>query len=422
MLDPRAKQYEPAAYIMNTANGTTSTTIPSVTNIPGYNPEFTFKALPPLNANNSNNPELKLTLRGGQEAKGDENSDLFHCRRLVNYSDLERLAPLAKLPALQPFLPARPPSPEGKTPCKIDLPGTDLMSPLHASRKRKLTEMEYESGSEEGEIMEIPIPRLYRLTPPVVSQAPSTDWAILDNKLVSKKSIDDTALLMKADESITAYLERAKKVHSSAREEEKYAVRKGTLMGIHPYLRKMRVHTSLAESSHMIAPGWLSETTTWADIVSAVHAVLRQEAIEALRSKIGALRRNDNESIKNFFEHIKMLEEEVRQCDDEQLYESLVIRCLGGLDDVAVQLRAQIWLRIDGLIDEGGDLVRNVKVDDVRDAVFASSKLIGAKDEFVLFEEFRSYELSSMSKKMVRRGEERAASADSGVELLLGGV
>lgn len=420
-----AKPYEPAAYIMTTANGTRSTTIPCVSNIPGYNPEFTFEASPPLHLNN---PEKSLTLRGGQEARSDENCDLFHCRRLVNYSDLGRLTPPlkspAKLPAAHSSLPARPPSPERKPPRKIDLPSTDLISPLHLSRKRKAVEIEYESGSEEGEIVEIFRVHQHKgadwssATPWV---APPTDWAIVDHKLVRKASFNDTTLLMSEDETITSYLERAKKMHSSAKEGDKYAVRRGTLMGIHPYIRRMRVHTSLAESSHMIAPGWLSETTTWADIVSAVHSVLRQEVIEALRAKIGMLRRNENESIKHFFEYIKMLEEEVVQCDDEVLYAFLVKRCLGGLDDREVQLRAQIWLRIDGLVDEGGELVRNVKIDDVRDAVYASSKLISAPNEFVLLEEFRSREVRSVPKEkaIVRRWDKRALSGDSGVEVEL---
>ena len=281
-------------------------------------------------------------------------------------------------------------------------------------------EMEYESGSEEGEIVEVPCNHQHKRadSSSVVSWvAPPTDWAIVDNTLVRKKSIDDSTLLMKEDESTTSYLDRAKKMHSSAKEGEKYAIRKGTLMGIHPYLRKMRVHTSLAESSHMIAPGWLSETTTWSDIVTAVHSVLRQETIEALRAKIEVLRRNDNESIKHFFEYIKMLEEEVEHCDDDVLYEYLVKRCLGGLDDVAVQLRAQTWLRIDGLIDEGGELGRNVRVDDVRDAVFASSKLIGAANEFVLLEEFRSHEVRAAPK--TTRTAKRVLSEDSGVEVEL---
>ena len=393
-LNFRAKPYEPAAYIMTTPNGTTSTTIPSVSNIPGYNPEFTFQASPPLNPSN---PERSLSLRGGQEAKRDENHDIFHCRRLVNYSDLERLTPpsdtAAKLPATQPSLSARPPSPQRKTPCKIDLPSTDLLSRLHPSRKRKAEEVECNSSSEEGKTVKIF--RVHQHNGADSSSdspwvARSADWAIVDNKLVCKASINDTTLLMREDETTTSYLERAKKVHSSAKEGDKYAVRKGTLMGIHPYIRRMRVYTSLAESSHMIAPGWLSETTTWADILSAVHAVLRQEDIEALRAKIGVLKRNENESIKHFFEYIKMLEEEVVQCGDEVLYAFLVQRCLGGLNDREAQLRAQIWLRIDGLIDEGGELVRNVKVDDARDAVYASSKLIGAPNEFVLLEEFRS--------------------------------
>ena len=397
------------------ANGATLTTIPS------YNPEFTFKASPPVNPNN---PQRSLTLRGGQEVRSYENKDLFHSRKLVDYSDLGRLTPPpmtpAKLPPAHPSLPARPPSPERKTPGKIDLPSTNSMSPMHLSRKRKAVEIEYESGSEKGEIVEIfRVHQHMRADPSSATPwvAPPTNWVIVDNKVVRKKSIDDTTLLMKEDESVTQYLERAKKVHSAAPQGEKYAVRKGTLMGIHPYIRRMRVHTSLAESSHMIAPGWLSETTTWSDIVTAVHAVLRQEAIEALRAKIGVLRRNDNESIKHFFEYIKMHEEEVVQCHDEQLYDFLVRRTLDGLDDREVQLRAQIWLRIDGLVDGGGELVRNVKVDDIRDAVFASSKLIGAPNEFVLLEEYKSKEVRRETKVIVKREERRVPSGDSGVEL-----
>lgn len=234
---------------------------------------------------------------------------------------------------------------------------------------------------------------------------------------MKKKSIDDSTLLMKQDETITQYLERAKKVHSFAKDGEKYSVRRQTLTGICPYVRRMRVHTELAMTDHLIAPGWLSETATWVDIVDAVNSVLRQEAIEALRFKLTALQRNDNESIGHFFDYIKMLEKEVVQCDDEQLYDFMVKRCLAGLDDLGVQLRAQMWLRIDGLIDEGGELVRNVKVDDIRDAVLASSKLIGAPNEFVLLELFRSPEVRAPP--TTKRVAKRVLSDDSGVEMEL---
>ena len=76
-----------------------------------------------------------------------------------------------------------------------------------------------------------------------------------------------------------------------------------------------------------------------------------------------------------------------------------------------------MWLRIDGLIDEGGELVRHVKVDDICDAVLASSKLIGAPNEFVLLEEFRSHEVRTPSK--TKRIAKRVFSADSGVEMEL---
>lgn len=79
-----------------------------------------------------------------------------------------------------------------------------------------------------------------------------------------------------------------------------------------------------------------------------------------------------------------MLDKGVDGFGNEHLYSDVVGRTPGTMNDEEMQLKAEMWPRIDGLIDAGGELVRNVKVDDKRDAAFASSRLAGETNEYVL--------------------------------------